>query len=80
LVIAFTPHKSKPVAKAAKTIERHQKGIMNSIDPGISNGVLEKINNIVKFLKVGARGYRNSSNFTTMICLRQEFLHSRLPP
>jgi transposase len=53
---------------------------MNSIDPGIRNGVLEKINNIVKFLKASARGNRNSSNFTTMICLRQGSLHSMLPP
>jgi hypothetical protein len=37
-----------PVVKAAKTIKRHQKGIMNYIDSSISYGVPEGINSIVQ--------------------------------
>jgi transposase len=74
-----THSKLKPIVKAAKTMKRHWDGIMNYIDSRISNGVLEGINSIVQSLKASARGYRNISNFMTMIYIRCGDLHFRLP-
>lgn len=68
-----------PVINAAKTMKRHWDGILNYIESRISNGVLEGINSIVQSLKASARGYRNTSNFMTMIFLRCGDLHFTLP-
>lgn len=69
----------QPIINVAKTIKRHWDGILNFLESRISNGVLEAINTSIQNLKRNAKGYRNISNFITMIYLRQGNLQLNLP-
>jgi len=51
----------------AKTVRSHWTGIVNFVNTHITNGVLEGINSKVQLAKRRARGYRNLSNFISMI-------------
>ena len=53
----------------AKTIRRHQKGILRWFVSGINNGILEGINSLVQAAKAKARGYRSHRNLATIIYL-----------
>ncbi|MCK5660344.1 MAG: transposase [Methanosarcinales archaeon] len=45
----------------------------------VTNGLLEGLNSIIQALKRTAIGYRNTSNFITMIYLRLGKLNFNLP-
>jgi transposase len=54
---------------AAKTIRRHQDGILRWFTSKINNGILEGINSLVQAAKAKARGYRSNRNFASIIYL-----------
>lgn len=58
-----------PIIDAAKTIRRHQDGILRWFTSGINNGILEGINSLVQAAKAKARGYRSNRNLATIIYL-----------
>jgi transposase len=58
-----------PIIEVAKTIRRHQHGILRWFTSGINNGILEGINSLVQAAKAKARGYRSNRNLTTIIYL-----------
>ena len=64
---------------AAKSIKKHWKGILNYHRLKVTNGLLEGFYSIIQALKRTARGYRNTSNFITMIHLRLGKLNFNLP-
>lgn len=51
----------------AKTVKSHLSGIINFVETGITNAVLESINSKIQMAKRRARGYRNTDNFINMI-------------
>ena len=54
-------------SKFAKTIRAHWDGIVRFVESGLTNAILEGINNKVQLAKRRARGYRNIQNFINMI-------------
>jgi transposase len=56
-----------PFGPFVRTIKAHWAGIVNFCETGISNGILEGINNKIQLAKRRARGYRCIKNFTNMI-------------
>lgn len=57
------------IVDVAKTIRRHQDGILRWFTSGINNGILEGINSLVQAAKAKARGYRSDRNLATIIYL-----------
>ena len=64
-----THSRIQPIIDAAKTIRRHQDGILRWFTSRINNGILEGINSLVQAAKAKARGYRSFRNFATIIYL-----------
>jgi len=64
-----THSRIQPIIQAAKTIRRHQSGILRWFTSRINNGILEGINSLVQAAKAKARGYRSTRNFATIIYL-----------
>jgi len=52
--------------KAAKTIRRHEKGILRWFTSRVTNGIVEAINGLIQSAKRRARGYRSVTNLKTM--------------
>jgi transposase len=59
--------KMQPFIKFANTVKAHWSGIINYIQTGISNGILEGINSKIQLAKKRARGFRDKQNFINMI-------------
>jgi len=57
------------IIDVAKTIRRHQDGILRWFTSKINNGILEGINSLVQAAKAKARGYRSDRNLVTIIYL-----------
>ena len=57
------------IIDVAKTIRRHQDGILRWFTSKINNGILEGINSLVQAAKAKARGYRSDRNLATIIYL-----------
>jgi transposase len=57
------------IIDVAKTIRRHQDGILRWFISGINNAILEGINSLVQAAKAKARGYRSDRNLATIIYL-----------
>ena len=57
------------IIDVAKTIRRHQDGILRWFTSKINNGILEGINSRVQAAKAKARGYRSDRNLVTIIYL-----------
>src|ERR1039458_10324054 len=57
------------IIDVAKTIRRHQYGILRWFVSGINNAILEGINSLVQAAKAKARGYRSDRNLATIIYL-----------
>ncbi|TCP16328.1 transposase [Scopulibacillus darangshiensis] len=57
----------EPMAKAAKTLKKHEKGVLRWFTSKMTNGLLEGINGLVQASKRKARGYRSTKNFIAMI-------------
>ena len=64
-----THSRLQPIIDAAKTIRRHQAGILRWFSSKINNGILEGINSLVQAAKAKARGYRSHRNFASIIYL-----------
>ena len=64
-----THSRIQPIIDAAKTIRRHQEGILRWFTSKINNGILEGINSLVQAAKAKARGYRSNRNFASIIYL-----------
>lgn len=74
-----THSKLQPMIEAARTIKRHQDGILRWFDTKIANGLIEGINSLVQAAKAKARGYRSSDNLKAIIYLIAGKLEMRLP-
>ena len=61
--------KLAPFAKLAKTVERHKDGILAYVETGLSNGVVEGINNKIRAIIRRAYGFRNPRALMAMILL-----------
>lgn len=59
-----------PMIEVVKTIKKHWNGILRYAYSRISNGISEGVNSVIQLLKRRARGYRNTSNFITIIFLK----------
>lgn len=57
------------IIDVAKTIRRHQDGILRWFTSKINNAILEGINSLVQAAKAKARGYRSDRNLATIIYL-----------
>ncbi|RIV26178.1 hypothetical protein D2Q93_04935 [Alicyclobacillaceae bacterium I2511] len=57
----------KPMIEAAKTIRRHQDGILSWFDTHVTNAMVESLNNLIQDAKRRVKGYRNTENFITII-------------
>jgi transposase len=64
-----THSRLQPIVKVAKTIRKHQDGILRWFTSRINNGILEGINSLVQAAKAKARGYRSDRNLITIIYL-----------
>lgn len=53
--------------KVAKTLVKHEKGLLNWFKHRISNGMAEGFNSVVQSLKSAARGFRNFANYRVRI-------------
>jgi transposase len=57
----------KKMKKLAKTLVKHEEGLLNWFDHRISNGMAEGFNSVVQSLKSAARGFRNFANYRVRI-------------
>jgi len=48
--------------EVARTVRRHQDGILRWFQSRVSNGLLEGVNSLVQAAKARARGYRSTRN------------------
>jgi transposase len=64
-----THSRIQPIIDVAKTIRRHQDGILRWFTSRINNGILEGINSLVQAAKAKARGYRSFRNLAAIIYL-----------
>ena len=69
MVFLGTHSRIQPIIDVAKTIRRHQAGVLRWFTSRINNGILEGINSLVQAAKAKARGYRSNRNFATIIYL-----------
>lgn len=57
----------EPMVDVARTLKKHEKGILRWFTSRMTNGLLEGINSLVQASKRKARGYRSIENFIAMI-------------
>lgn len=57
----------EPMVGVARTLKKHEKGILRWFTSRMTNGLLEGINSLVQASKRKARGYRSTKNFIAMI-------------
>ena len=62
-----THSRLKPVIDAAKTLKRHEAGLLSYFAHRITNAGAESLNSRIQAIRVAARGYRNRDNFKTAI-------------
>ncbi|MGH8827912.1 MAG: ISL3 family transposase [Jiangellaceae bacterium] len=62
-----THSRLKPIIDAAKTLKRHQAGLLSYFAHPITNAGAEGLNSRVQAIRVSARGYRNREHFKTAI-------------
>jgi transposase len=62
-----THSRLKPVIDAAKTLKRHEAGLMSYFAHRVTNAGAEGINSRIQAIRVAGRGYRNRKNFKTAI-------------
>jgi transposase len=56
-----------PVIEAAKTLKRHEAGLLSYFKHRISNATAEGLNSRIQAIRVASRGYRNRDNLKTAI-------------
>ena len=57
----------KPIIDAAKTLKRHEAGLLSYFAHPITNAGAEGLNSRIQAIRVSARGYRNREHFKTAI-------------
>jgi transposase len=57
----------KPIIDAAKTLKRHEAGLLSFFAHPITNAGAEGLNSRIQAIRVSARGYRNREHFKTAI-------------
>lgn len=62
-----THSRLKPIIEAAKTLKRHEAGLLSYFKHRITNAGAEGLNSHVQAIRVSARGYRNREHFKTAI-------------
>jgi transposase len=62
-----THSRLQPIIKAARTLKRHEAGLLSYFAHPITNAGAECLNSRVQALRVSARGYRNREHFKTAI-------------
>jgi transposase len=62
-----THSRLKPIIDAAKTLKRHEAGLLSYFAHRITNAGAEGLNSRIQAIKVSARGYRNREHFKTAI-------------
>jgi transposase len=62
-----THSRLKPVIDAAKTLKRHEQGILAYFKHRITSAAAEGLNSRIQAIRVSARGYRNREHFKTAI-------------
>jgi transposase len=62
-----THSKLQPVIDAAKTLKRHEAGLLSFFAHRITSAGAEGLNSKIQAIRVSARGYRNRENFKTAI-------------
>jgi len=62
-----THSRLKPIIDAAKTLKRHQAGLLSYFAHRITNAGAEGLNSRIQAIRVSARGYRNREHFKTAI-------------
>jgi transposase len=72
--------KLDPIIKVAKTLRKHEEGILRWFETKMTNGLLEGINSLVQAAKRKARGYRSTKNFIAMIYATANKLSIRVEP
>jgi transposase len=69
----------EPMARVARTIKKHARGILNYFRKRLTSAVIEGFNSYVQAARARARGYRNPETFITMIYLLGGRLTFKLP-
>ena len=67
LYFRATHSRLKPIIDAAKTLKRHEAGLLSSFAHPITNAGAEGLHSRIQAIRVSARGYRNRENFKTAI-------------
>ena len=62
-----THSRLQPVIDAARTLKRHEAGLLSYFAHRISNAGAEGLNSRIQAIRVSARGYRNREHFKTAI-------------
>lgn len=62
-----THSRLKPIIDAAKTLKRHEAGLLSYFKHRITNAGAEGLNSRIQAIRVSARGYRNRDHFKTAI-------------
>ena len=62
-----THSRLEPVIEAARTLKRHEAGLLSYFSHRITNAVAEGLNSKIQAIRVAARGYRNREHFKTAI-------------
>lgn len=62
-----THSRIKPIIEAAKTLKRHEAGLLSYFAHPITNAGAEGLNSRIQAIRVSARGYRNREHFKTAI-------------
>lgn len=74
-----THSRLQPMIDVAKTIRRHQDGILSWFKSGANNALLESMNSLIQAMKRRAKGYRNVENYISIIYLLLGKLSFDLP-
>lgn len=70
----------EPMVQAAKSIKKHEHGILRWFQTKMTNGLLEGINSLVQASKRKARGYRTIKNYMTMVYATANKLEIQVEP
>ncbi len=62
-----THSRLQPVIDAARTLKRHEAGLLSYFAHRVTNAAAEGLNSRIQAIRVSARGYRNRQNFKTAI-------------
>lgn len=62
-----THSRLQPIIDAAKTLKRHEAGLLSYFTHRITNAGAEGLNSRIQAIRVSARGYRNREHFKTAI-------------